>query len=162
MLSGARRTGETGGHTPRKTNSREDNALKHFARPMLLSPLCVAACFEPAARPMLRYLSIRNREPGYLFGAGKARLKIDRLPITSRKTREPHAPARNSMSADSRGIRATIPIQGTRNINESLRRASSRRSKVGLFESRGLGLLGIQSCTLHGIIRFAYCGEKHL
>lgn len=32
----SRTTGETGGHTLRKTNSREDNALKHFARPMLL------------------------------------------------------------------------------------------------------------------------------
>lgn len=32
----SRTTSETGGHTLRKTNSREDNALKHFARPMLL------------------------------------------------------------------------------------------------------------------------------
>lgn len=40
MLSKSRTTGETGGHTPRKTNSREDNALKHFARPMLLLSCC--------------------------------------------------------------------------------------------------------------------------
>ena len=114
MLSGARRTGETGGHTPRKTNSREDNALKHFARPMLLSPLCVcvracvcvclcACCNLLRTRPALRYYAPRSKpgDPGYLFGAGKARLKIDRLPITSRKTRGRHARrAWNSARAD--------------------------------------------------------------
>lgn len=95
MLLEAKGTGETGGHTPRKTNSREDNALKHFARPMLLSPLLQPAstrrasfCYVPLLLPVVPGM-------GYPF-TRIANTGIDRLPITSRKTRQRHAKDRES------------------------------------------------------------------